>query len=365
MHHIVARDRAAIISSAFGMSAASCVSRAAVAVAPRAPPRASSSRRPTTRRVRAPPPRRDASASATESTAAESTTAAEEAPVARSLEFMVEMACGKCVAKVEHALAHVPGIDAVAATLSTNSVRVVTATASTDAIVAAIERAGFNCRLIGQGDVGAFGEELARRLGTNLRTLRQSLAAVAEFKGSAYGHGSIAGVVRFVAADERNTLIEGGLRGLKPFATYAMTVRAYGDTTRGLETVGEVYDAADDDGDDSSENARRAAGDMGTLVADANGEVTIVSRVVDARLKAWDIIGRSLAVVEQGGGGGGEDGTSTGAAAVLARSAGVGENLKRVCDCDGTVIWESSPDDFTPVVVKKKLVTAVVEKKSA
>ncbi len=104
---------------------------------------------------------------------------------------------------------------------------------------------------------------------------------------------------------------------------------------------------------------------MGTLVADANGEVTIVSRVVDARLKAWDIIGRSLAVVEQGGGGGGEDGTSTGAAAVLARSAGVGENLKRVCDCDGTVIWESSPDDFTPVVVKKKLVTAVVEKKSA
>jgi copper chaperone for superoxide dismutase len=104
---------------------------------------------------------------------------------------------------------------------------------------------------------------------------------------------------------------------------------------------------------------------LGTLVADANGEVTIVSRVVDARLKAWDIIGRSLAVVEQGGGGGGEDGTSTGAAAVLARSAGVGENLKRVCDCDGTVIWESSPDDFTPVVVKKKLVTAVVEKKSA
>jgi len=252
VHHIVARDRAAIISSAFGMSAASCVSRAAVAVAPRAPPRASSSRRPTTRRVRAPPPRRDASASATESTAAESTTAAEEAPVARSLEFMVEMACGKCVAKVEHALAHVPGIDAVAATLSTNSVRVVTATASTDAIVAAIERAGFNCRLIGQGDVGAFGEELARRLGTNLRTLRQSLAAVAEFKGSAYGHGSIAGVVRFVAADERNTLIEGGLRGLTPFATYAMTVRAYGDTTRGLETVGEVYDAADDGDDDDS-----------------------------------------------------------------------------------------------------------------
>ena len=38
----------------------------------------------------------------------------------------------------------------------------------------------------------------------------------------------------------------------------------------------------------------------------------------------------------------------TGAAAVLARSAGVGENLKRVCHCDGTVIFESTPDDFKP-----------------
>jgi copper chaperone for superoxide dismutase len=63
----------------------------------------------------------------------------------------------------------------------------------------------------------------------------------------------------------------------------------------------------------------------------------------------WDIIGRSLAVHD-----GGVAGAAGGAAAVLARSAGVGENLKRVCQCDGTVIWESSPDDFTPVMVDKK-----------
>ena len=24
----------------------------------------------------------------------------------------------------------------------------------------------------------------------------------------------------------------------------------------------------------------------------------------------------------------------------------VGENMKMLCQCDGTVIWESSPDDF-------------------
>ena len=36
------------------------------------------------------------------------------------------------------------------------------------------------------------------------------------------------------------------------------------------------------------------------------------------------------------------------AAAVLARSSGVGDNLKQQCACDGTVIWESTPDDFKP-----------------
>ena len=32
----------------------------------------------------------------------------------------------------------------------------------------------------------------------DLRTLRQSLAAVAEFKGETWNHGSVVGVVRFV-----------------------------------------------------------------------------------------------------------------------------------------------------------------------
>ncbi|XP_068635343.1 copper chaperone for superoxide dismutase, chloroplastic/cytosolic-like isoform X2 [Aristolochia californica] len=34
------------------------------------------------------------------------------------------------------------------------------------------------------------------------------------------------------------------------------------------------------------------------------------------------------------------------AAAVIARSAGVGENYKKICTCDGTVIWNSSASDF-------------------
>ena len=98
----------------------------------------------------------------------------------------------RCVASVESAVSQVSGVEAVVATLGTNTVRVVATTTTADEVTRAIE-SGFNCRLIGQGDVDVFGEDLAERLGTDLRTLKQSLAAVAEFKGEAYGHGSVTG----------------------------------------------------------------------------------------------------------------------------------------------------------------------------
>ena len=51
-------------------------------------------------------------------------------------------------------------------------------------------------------------------------------------------------------------------------------------------------------------------------------------------------------------------------AAVLARSAGVGENMKMLCQCDGTVIWESSPDDFFKAKVKVSVKRAILFSKN-
>lgn len=45
-----------------------------------------------------------------------------------------------------------------------------------------------------------FNEQLAQQLGMDLRTLRQSLAAVSEFKGESWGHCDVVGIVRFVQA---------------------------------------------------------------------------------------------------------------------------------------------------------------------
>lgn len=247
--------------------------------------------------------------------------------MARSLEFMVEMSCGKCVASVERACAAVPGVEAVVANLSANTVRVVaTAAASADDVANAVTNAGYKCRLVGQGALETFGEDLAKRLGTNLRTLHQSLAAVAEFKGEDYGHGQVAGVVRFVQVDEETCMVEGRVSGLAPGETYRVTVRRYGDVTKGVESVGGVFEPG---------------GDLGLVEADASGDGVVASRVVDNELKVWDIIGRAVAVAP-------ESGDAGGVAAVLARSAGMGDNLKQQCACDGTVIWESSHDDFKP-----------------
>ena len=269
-----------------------------------------------------------------------------------ALQFMVEMSCGKCVAAVESAVAAVAGVEAVTAALDTNTVRVVARLQQSDDVIHAITQKGYKCRLIGSGDVEGFGEDLAVRLGTDLRTLRQSLAAVAEFKGEVYGHGDVAGVVRFVAVNESTCLVEGAVQGLVPHGKYAVTVRTYGDTTRGVASTGDVYDCENDENEDEDgvdgQTGATPAGDLGTVTADANGKATIPSRVVDSRLKVWDVIGRSLAIVEVSGDDEDEKSQKPGAAAVLARSAGVGENLKRVCHCDGTVIFESTPDDFKP-----------------
>jgi copper chaperone for superoxide dismutase len=51
----------------------------------------------------------------------------------------------------------------------------------------------------------------------------------------------------------------------------------------------------------------------------------------------WDIIGRALVVYEHAEHG--CDGANV--AAVIARSAVSGDNTKKICACDGTLIWEA------------------------
>lgn len=80
-------------------------------------------------------------------------------------------------------------------------------------------------------------------------------------------------------------------------------------------------------------------GDLGTLEADEKGEA--IFTVMKQNLRVADLIGRSVVLYRT------EDKSEVGIeAAVIARSAGVGENYKKLCTCDGTIIWESTSNDF-------------------
>jgi copper chaperone for superoxide dismutase len=76
-------------------------------------------------------------------------------------------------------------------------------------------------------------------------------------------------------------------------------------------------------------------GDLGTLDVLENGNAQL--SVDKEKLKVAELIGRAVVVY------GTEDKSDGGvAASVIARSAGVGENYKKLCTCDGVTIWESS-----------------------
>ncbi|GAV79596.1 LOW QUALITY PROTEIN: hypothetical protein CFOL_v3_23063 [Cephalotus follicularis] len=74
-------------------------------------------------------------------------------------------------------------------------------------------------------------------------------------------------------------------------------------------------------------------GDLGTLDVTENGEAYFSN--IKKKLRVPDLIGRSIVKSDPGV-----------TAAVFARSAGVGENYKKICTCNGTTIWESSDRDF-------------------
>ncbi|RWW22069.1 hypothetical protein GW17_00013751 [Ensete ventricosum] len=76
-------------------------------------------------------------------------------------------------------------------------------------------------------------------------------------------------------------------------------------------------------------------GDLGTLEALGTGEANFSGS--KAMIRVADLIGRSIVVYET------EDKSHPGiTAAVIARSAGIGENYKKICTCDGVIIWESN-----------------------
>lgn len=222
-------------------------------------------------------------------------------------EFMVDMKCDGCVSAVKNKLNTLTGVKNVEVDLSNQVVRVL-GSSPVKTMSEALEQTGRKARLIGQGVPEDF----------------LVSAAVSEFKGP-----DIYGVVRLAQVNMELARVEANFSGL-PRGRHGWSINEYGDLTKGAASTGKVFNPTTE---------KKPLGDLGTLEADEDGKA-FFSGTKD-KLRVSDLIGRSIAVYAT------EDKSDPGlTAAVIARSAGVGENYKKLCTCDGTTIWEASDADF-------------------
>ncbi|KAL7160257.1 hypothetical protein ABFS83_01G081700 [Erythranthe nasuta] len=225
-------------------------------------------------------------------------------------EFMVDMSCEGCVKSVKNKLQTLDGVKNVDVDLTNQVVRIL-GTSPVKILTEALEQTGRKARLIGQGVPEDF----------------LVSAAVAEFKGP-----DIFGVVRLAQVSMELARVEANFSGLPP-GNHGWSINEFGDLTEGAATTGKIFNP--------TKNGEEPLGDLGTLYVDEKGESFFSG--VKENLRINDLIGRSVVVY------GTEDKSDKGiAAAVVARSAGVGENYKKLCTCDGTTIWEATNSDFVP-----------------
>ncbi|KAF3448448.1 hypothetical protein FNV43_RR09161 [Rhamnella rubrinervis] len=225
-------------------------------------------------------------------------------------EYMVDMSCEGCVNAVKNKLQTVNGVKSVEVDLTNQVVRILGST-PVKTMTEALEQTGRKARLIGQGVPEDF----------------LISAVVAEFKGP-----QIFGVARVAQVNMELARIEASFSGLSP-GKHGWSINEFGDLTKGAASTGKVFNPSNEGPVDEP------LGDLGTLDTGENGDAFFSG--VKEKLRVVDLIGRSIVIY------GTEDKSDSGiAAAVIARSAGVGENYKKICTCDGTTIWESSNNDF-------------------
>ncbi|XP_075044833.1 copper chaperone for superoxide dismutase [Mixophyes fleayi] len=242
--------------------------------------------------------------------------------MACKLEFAVQMTCEKCVNAVKSSLQGVQGVQDVNVSLESETVVVETTLPALE-VQKLLESTGRRAVLKGMGS-----------------TKSQNLGAAVVMM-----EGPVLGVVHFLQASEDTCVIDGTLDGLSP-GLHGIHIHEFGDLSRGYESCGAHYNP-DGNTHGGPGDHDRHVGDLGNILAGDDGRAAF--RIANERLKVWNVIGRSLVVDE------GEDDLGCGnhpfskitgnsgkglAFGIIARSAGLFENTKKICSCDGVTIWE-------------------------
>ncbi|KZS17408.1 Copper chaperone for super oxide dismutase, CCS1 [Daphnia magna] len=121
-----------------------------------------------------------------------------------------------------------------------------------------------------------------------------------------------------------------------------------GDLSQGCDSIGDHYNPYNRPHGGPNDNIQnRHLGDLGNILSDESGRAAF--RIIDKHIKVHDVIGRSVAVTAQADDLGrgsnisskmdGNSGERIGCG-IIARSAGILENTKRICLCSGVTLWD-------------------------
>ncbi|XP_077292997.1 copper chaperone for superoxide dismutase [Arctopsyche grandis] len=137
-----------------------------------------------------------------------------------------------------------------------------------------------------------------------------SNAAVAIMEGS-----GVRGVIRLGTSRDKGSLIDGTLDGLPP-GEHSLQIHVAGDVSEGCKSLGPIY---------------QPNGKLGQIKTESNGRSSFKFYIPDLQVDA--IVGRSIAIATP------ED-EKRYACGVIARSAGLFQNNKKICACDGVTLWD-------------------------
>ncbi|XP_013404594.1 copper chaperone for superoxide dismutase isoform X1 [Lingula anatina] len=221
------------------------------------------------------------------------------------IEFAVQMTCQKCVDEIKKNLNNVKGIQSLEINLEKEQVIVETSLPSEE-VKQLLEQSGKRAVIMGYGS-GSVSQHLG--------------AAVAMIEGPV----SVKGVTRLVQIDENKCVIDGTLDGLTP-GKNQLSIHELGDISLGCESCGKIYNPP-------NSSDKKPIGDLGQVLADETGRA--VFRMESDKIKVWDVIGRSMIIA-----GAKASVLSRMGCGIIARSAGLFQNSKKICACDGVVLWD-------------------------
>ncbi|KAJ3338948.1 hypothetical protein HDU93_008847 [Gonapodya sp. JEL0774] len=233
-----------------------------------------------------------------------------------SLEFGVELKCQNCVDSVQAVLQTALDSNQISEiTYSIPEQRVILSSAIPPSrLIQLIRSSGRAAVLRGSGGVpGSPSHQGA------------AVCIFEIFKGArGWAQHNNRGLARLMQVDDAICAVDVSLDGFPPHVDLVVRVHESGDISGGATTTGNLLY------------------ELGTVRTDADGRADFVAEARD--FSVWDVIGRSIVVVDSSAEKQGTIHPDDVVCGVVARSAGLFENTKKVCSCSGMTLWEESSD---------------------